>query len=120
MPSDTSIIQSALNASLGQVVGATTVTVKQLDPDTGAVSATSTGVDAVWRDKRRVEASVEDGGVAVELIRWRLLASAVDFVPRKRDTVTDAGGVVWTLTEDMTTTCQGTRYVGPAKRLLTS
>jgi len=77
--------------------GKTTVTVLQIDPDTGATLATSAGVTALKRVTRTTSPGAGGGEVGVEECKFLLDAAAVSFTPRSRDKITDADGVTWSV-----------------------
>lgn len=72
------------------------VTVQQVDPDSGAVTATSSNVTCLKRAPLTNEVGTEAGGsVRQERCRFVLLASDVSFVPDERDRIVDDSGFVW-------------------------
>lgn len=72
------------------------VTVTQINPDTGASVTSSSTVTAFRRAPFRHPVNVGFGGaLGFEEMRWILLASDVSFVPRARDSITDSSNVVW-------------------------
>jgi hypothetical protein len=74
------------------------VTVTQIDPDTGAALATATGVPALKRVRRRQETNVGGGELGEDTCRFVVQASAVGFTPKARDQIQEAAGLVWIVT----------------------
>jgi hypothetical protein len=80
------------------VVFNASVTVTQIDPDSGAATATATNVPALKRVRRRGETHVPGGELGGDTCRFVVQASAVGFTPKARDEVLDATGLVWIVT----------------------
>lgn len=92
--------------------GLDTVTVTQINPDTGAVLATSAAVTAMQRFPRTETVSVGEGEVGATFSSFALVAAGLSFVPKARDQITDADSVVWEI-ENVTTGGFGTLYLCP-------
>ena len=76
--------------------GQADVTVRQINPDTGATIATANNVTALKRSRRRNPFAVAMGGeLGGDRCRFVLRASEVGFVPKARDEITDAAALVW-------------------------
>ncbi len=91
------------------VDGLDSLTVEQIDPDTGGVLATCEGVTAVQNAPRVVTDGAGGGEVGSRNCSFTLLASDMTFEPRSRDRVTDADGVRWSI-GDVTVGGFGTLY----------
>jgi len=74
------------------------VTVKQIDPDSGAATSTAISVPALKRVRRRQEANAGGGELGEDTCRFVVQASAVGFTPKARDQILDATGLVWIAT----------------------
>lgn len=108
-------------ADIGQdfaavVDGLTSVTVTQINPDTGAETASCEGVTCLAGDREQETAGVGDGSVPAERTGFTLRASEVSFEPRERDRVTDADGIVWSL-DSVSVEGRGSLYVCEATRM---
>jgi len=79
--------------------GKANVTVRSLNPDTGAVLATSASVPAIKRTRERRPVTLGSGNLPADQCRFYLQASAVGFTPKEKDEVTDADGLVWRVDE---------------------
>ena len=76
--------------------GLDSVSVRQINPDSGATLATSTSVSVLKRAPQRAPSSTGFGGeVGAETCRFWIEADDLSFVPRTRDQITDADSVVW-------------------------
>jgi hypothetical protein len=72
------------------------VTVAQVDPDTGAATATVANVPALKRSRRRQPFEVAAGGeLGDDECRFVFRLGALARTPKARDRVTDADGLVW-------------------------
>jgi hypothetical protein len=89
--------------------GSDTVTVQQINPDTGAVVATSTGVVVLARVIDKREQPIGDGSIPAETRRFHLKSANVSFVPKTRDRVVD-GSDTWKI-DSVQRAAFGTRYV---------
>lgn len=111
MPTALQTITAALDAAFAMIPGVETVTVTQIDPDTGEATATASGVLGLLRSDSAGEESAGEAGMHAERGKWRLRASdVVGFVPKSRDRVTQADGTVWVLAA-VGVECRRTRYV---------
>lgn len=70
------------------------VTVRQIDPDSGATLATAENVTALKRSRRRQMFGVQLGELGSDQSRFVLLASAVGFFVKTKDEI-EADGVTW-------------------------
>lgn len=77
------------------VDGLDLLTVQQIDPDTGIVTATSEDVTCLKRLTQKATVAVGEGEVGSAMSGFTLVASGVSFVPKDRDRVIDADGVTW-------------------------
>lgn len=73
----------------------TSVTVRQINPDTGATIATAANVAAMKRSRRRQPFGVAGGELGSDQCRFILRASEVGFLVKARDEILDADGVTW-------------------------
>lgn len=75
--------------------GKRTCIVRQINPDTGATEATSTGVEYISPDYLIRSNAVGDGEVGSTEDEFLLLASGISFVPKARDEIETEDGAVW-------------------------
>ncbi|MBA4191310.1 MAG: hypothetical protein C0467_25285 [Planctomycetaceae bacterium] len=71
------------------------LTVQQIDAGTGAILATSLNVVCLKRLTKKETVSVGEGEVGSTVSGFTLVASGLSFIPKDRDRVIDADGVVW-------------------------
>lgn len=81
-----------IGADFAEFVSGYTVTVRRIDPQTGAVTATAAQVPAL---KRVRVLSTANGAVGAEAERFVLRLGAVGFTPASRDQIVDGAGAVW-------------------------
>jgi hypothetical protein len=97
---------------LGIVDGLTQATVNQCDPDTGDVTQTASNVTVLKKITGSRTVTIGEGEVSeVKLSRFRIWVSTCPFVPRYRDQILDAQGVLWWIGETVTTEGFGSFYV---------
>jgi len=83
------------------------ITVRQLNPDSGATVATASGVYAIKRVRERQPfGSGQGGDMPADQCRFLLRADQLSFELKQRDEITDADGVVWVVDE------RGTEHIG--------
>jgi hypothetical protein len=88
-----------------------TVTLLQIDPDSGATTATDAAVTVLKRMEEKDEVAVEDGtSVPVVTTKFHLRASTCDFVPKERDRIVDGSAVTWVVRK-VTKASFATRYI---------
>jgi hypothetical protein len=79
-------------------VGLSPITVKRIDPDTNDATTTVEGVPATMLIRRRSRFAVGDGGELGDDAREFLFrANRLEFVPKQRDQIVTAAGVVYTV-----------------------
>jgi hypothetical protein len=101
-PPNTTFPWSIADDMLNIVDGLTTATVKQTNPDTGAVVETATGVTILKRNTGVVTVAVGDGELGtVNCSHIRIWASTCPFVPKYRDLITDQEGITWMIPEQV-------------------
>lgn len=75
------------------------VTVASADPDTGAALVTAADVPALKRGRRRQMFAAGGGEVGADTTRFVIRASRLSFVLKEKDTVAEANGTVWLVTD---------------------
>lgn len=71
------------------------VTVRSINPDTGATLETADDVTALKRSRRRQMFGVQGGELGSDQCRFILRASEVGFFVKEKDEIEDADSVVW-------------------------
>lgn len=83
-----------------QCAGLKPVTVRQINPHTGATLATVSNVSALKRVRRvAVQGVGGDGGAGFEAERFLMRITSVGFTPSGRDEIEEASGTVWQVGE---------------------
>jgi hypothetical protein len=100
-----------IEADLALFDGLDTVTVLQINPQTGATVATDADVTVLKRAEEKQETSAGEDGqdIPVTTTRFHLRASTCSFVPKERDQIVD-GSDVWVITK-LTKAAFATRYI---------
>lgn len=94
----------------------TNVTVRQIDPVTGAVTATAANVPGLRSVVSAQGIEAGDGEIRSTTTRFQLPVSRLSFSPKKRDRVTDAAGGVWAV-DSVSLSTFGTRYTVEVTRV---
>jgi hypothetical protein len=102
---------SDIDADLDIVDNTDSVTVLQINPQTGATVATDADVTVLKRAEEKQETSAGEDGqdIPVTTTRFHLRASTCSFVPKERDQIVD-GSDVWVLGK-VTKASFATRYI---------
>lgn len=91
--------------------GTSTVTVQQINPDTEAVTATSSGVTALKRVTKYETVGVGDGEVGATECKFWLRASQVSFAVVDHCRIVDAEGITWVVGESVSLVGMGALWV---------
>lgn len=92
------------------VDGITTVSVREINPDGGALISTDTGVECLRRQVMANEKRMGEGAAEVQEVRFHLRASTMNRVPKKRDRIVEADGTVWVI-NSVASAAFSSRYV---------
>jgi hypothetical protein len=109
------LTRDAIDADIDIFDGLDSVTVLEIDPDSGATLSTATGVTVLKRAEEKTEVPADEGGVPVTTTKFHLRASSLSFVPKERDQIVD-DSTTWVVGK-VTKAAFATRYVCDVTKL---